>query len=82
MVFIEVVMIPVMERIIRGEVVIKPTDSGWKITSIGNNFLDWMRLNYKNAEDSTWQVWYYSGSMNIIEVIDEKMMTIINLRWS
>lgn len=74
-------MIPVMERIIRGEVVIKPTDSGWKITSIGNNFLDWMRENYKVEEDESWQVWYYSGSMTIIEVTDEKMMTMITLRW-
>lgn len=74
-------MIPVIEKIIKGEVVSKQTTTGWKISSIGTKFLDWMRDNYKDEEDKSWQVWYYSGSMTIIEITDEKMMTIITLRW-
>lgn len=75
-------MIPMMEQIMRGEVVVKETATGWKITSIGNKFLDWMRKNYKDGEGTTWQVWYYSGSMTIVEVTDEKMITMITLKWS
>lgn len=74
-------MIPVMERIIKGEVVATTTPTGWKISSIGTRFLEWMRTNYKEHEDHTWQVWYYSGSMTIVEVTDEKIMTMINLKW-
>jgi hypothetical protein len=71
----------VIEKIMRGEVVIQPKGSNWKISSIGTNFLDWIRKNYPDEEDKTWQIWYYSGSMCIIEVVDERMMTMINLRW-
>ena len=74
-------MIPVMQKIINGEVVSQPTSTGWKISSLGTRFLDWMRVNYKGEEDKTWQVWYYSGTMTIIEVTDKKMMTLITLTW-
>ena len=74
-------MNPVIERVMSGEVVVKDNGSSWKVNSIGTSFLDWMRKNYKDDEDITWQIWYYSGSMTIIEVTDEKMMTMINLKW-
>lgn len=71
----------VIEKIMTGNVIIKDQGDSWKISSLGRDFLDWMRINYKEQEDVTWQLWYYSGSMAIIQVIDEKMMTMINLRW-
>jgi hypothetical protein len=74
-------MIPAIEKILQGHVVIKPTTAGWKINSLGTDVLDWMRHNYKDEENESWQVWYYSGSMTIIEVIDEKIMTMLTLRW-
>lgn len=74
-------MNPVIEKIMLGEVVVKASATGWRVSSIGTKFLDWMRKNYKDQEDVTWQLWYYSGSMAIIEITDEKMMTMINLRW-
>jgi hypothetical protein len=70
-----------MSPVFDGEVVIKDMGTSWKISSIGTRFLDWMRINYKDEEDKTWQLWYYSGSMAIIEVTDAKMMTMITLRW-
>jgi hypothetical protein len=74
-------MIPAIEKILQGHVVIKPTATGWKINSLGTDVLDWMRHNYKDEEDESWQLWYYSGSMTIIEVIDEKIMTMLTLKW-
>jgi len=74
-------VIPTIEKILKGEVVVKETPTGWKITSIGNKFLDWMRYTYRDKEDETWQVWYYSGTMTIVEVTDVKMITMINLKW-
>lgn len=74
-------MNPTIEKIMRGEVVVKVKNTGWEITSIGIDFLDWMRDNYKDQEDVTWQLWYYSGTMAIIEITDEKIMTMINLKW-
>lgn len=74
-------MNPVIEKVMRGEVVVKDNGSSWKVSSIGTSFLDWMRKNYQDYEDVTWQIWYYGGTMIIIEVTDEKMITMINLRW-
>jgi hypothetical protein len=70
-----------MSPVFDGKVVVKDMGTSWKISSIGTSFLDWMRTNYKDEEDKTWQLWYYSGSMAIIEVTDAKMMTMITLRW-
>ena len=74
-------MNPTIDKISKGEVVVEDLGSVWKITSIGTRFLDWMRQNYKDQEDITWQIYYYSGTMCMIEVVDEKMMTMINLKW-
>jgi predicted acetyltransferase len=74
-------MNPTIEKVMRGEVVVKTIDTGWKVNSIGTDFLDWMRENYKDQENVTWQLWYYSGTMAIIEIADEKIMTMVNLRW-
>ena len=67
---------------LRHRVTVTKTEHGWKINSLGTSFLDWMRKNYADEEDKSWQLWYYSGSMAIIEVIEERMMTMIQLRWT
>lgn len=72
---------PTMQAIENGKIVIEDKDAYWKVISLGTEFLDWMRLTYPADEDKLWQVWYYSGMMCIIQVVDEKMMTMINLRW-
>jgi hypothetical protein len=74
-------MNPTIEKVMRGEVVVKDNGSSWEVSSVGTTFLDWMRKNYKDQEDISWQLWYYSGSMAIIQVTDARIMTMINLRW-
>lgn len=74
-------MTNVYERL-KYNVSITPTQHGWKVSSIGTSFLDWMRQCYPEEENKTWQLWYYSGSMAIIEVIEERIVTMITLRWT
>lgn len=72
---------PTMQAIENGKIVVEDKGAYWKVISLGTEFLDWMRTTYPADEDTLWQVWYYSGMMCIIQVVDEKMMTMINLRW-
>ena len=74
-------MNPTIEKIMKGEVVVKTFANHWEISSIGTRFLDWMRQNYKETEDNTWQVYYYSGTMCIVQTIDSKIITMVNLKW-
>ena len=81
MVCIKMGMNPIIDKIYAGEVVIEDLGTAWKVTCIGNRFLDWMRHNFKDEEDKNWQLYYYSGTMCMIEIVDEKIMTLINLTW-
>lgn len=70
------------EKVLKGSVVVFETENGWKIHALHNTgFLDWMRHTYQADENQSWQLWYYSGSMNIVEVIDEGIFAMISLRW-
>jgi hypothetical protein len=53
----------------------------WEISTVSLQFLDWMREAFGDWEDEEWQLTYYSGSMSLIQIHDERIITMTLLRW-
>lgn len=65
-----------------GRTVITQMESNlWQISSVSLAFLDWIRQSYGDWEDNEWRLHYYSGSMSLIQVHDERIITTAMLRW-
>ena len=73
-----------MSRIVLegGNTVITQMESDrWEISSVSLAFLDWIRQSYGDWEGQEWRLTYYSGSMSLIQVHDERIITMALLRW-
>ena len=73
-----------MNRIVldSGWTVINQTEPHrWEISSISLGFLDWMRESFGDWEGEEWLLTYYSGSMSLFLVIDERIIATAMLRW-
>jgi len=53
----------------------------WEISAVSLQFLDWIRQSYGDWEGQEWRLTYYSGSMSLIQVHDERIITMALLRW-
>ncbi len=53
----------------------------WEISTVSLQFLDWMRESFGDWEDEEWSLVYYSGSVSLIVVHDERIITMALLRW-
>ena len=54
----------------------------WEISTTSLKFLDWIRETFGDWEDSEWSLIYYSGTMSLIVVHDERIITMALLRWA
>ena len=73
-----------MNRIVLegGNIVIAQTGAQrWEISTTSLKFLDWIRETFGDWEDSEWSLIYYSGTMSLIVVHDERIITMALLRW-
>jgi hypothetical protein len=73
-----------MSRIVLegGNIVIAQTEpQRWEISTVSLKFLDWMRETFGDWEEEEWQLTYYSGSMSLIQIHDERIITMALLRW-
>jgi hypothetical protein len=65
-----------------GNIVIAQTDpQRWEISTVSLQFLDWIRESFGDWEDEEWSLIYYSGSMSLIVVHDERIIATTMLRW-
>ena len=65
-----------------GNIVIAQTGPRrWEISTISLQFLDWIRESFGDWEDEEWSLIYYSGSMSLIVVHDERIIATTMLRW-
>jgi hypothetical protein len=74
----------VMNRIVLegGSIVITQMEpQRWEISTVSLQFLDWMRESFGDWEDEEWSLVYYSGSVSLIVVHDERIITMALLRW-
>jgi hypothetical protein len=53
----------------------------WEISTTSLKFLDWIRETFGDWEDEEWRLTYYSGSMSLIQIHDERIITMTLLRW-
>ncbi len=66
-----------------GKIVLyKVQDDSYRVDSVGNNFLDWIRESFGEEEDKSWLITYYSGSMCQMTVKNDEIITLTLLRWS
>jgi hypothetical protein len=63
-------------------VLYKVQDDSYRVDSIGNNFLDWIRESFSGEEDKSWRITYYSGSMCQMTVKNDEIITLTLLRWA
>ena len=65
-----------------GKIVLYKYDESYRVDSVGNNFLDWIRESFGDEEDKSWRIIYYSGSMCQLIVKNDEIITLTLLRWS
>lgn len=63
-------------------VISEQSEEGWKISSVSCEFLDWIRESFGNLEGEGWRLTYLGYTTNLIQVHDERIITMAILRWA